>query len=98
MKRNNEVLDKTLKLDEYKGKLESYTIRAIRNYRAKETVKVNEWSLNYYKRNKEDINKRHGRHLAIKRIKDGKNVQQKTLDKYEITEKELEEIKQQMIL
>ncbi len=95
MKKDNTQLDEELKLADYNGKLEKYTIRAIRNYRTKQEnkEKINKWSLGYYKANKEDINKRHGKHLTLKRIKAGKNVSQKTLEKYDITQEQVEQLK-----
>ena len=79
-------LDKELKIDEYKGNLKSYQIRAIRKWRKKESennpARMRDWSKKYYDNNREKIKIRHGTHLAKKRMQEGKKVSQKTIDKY----------------
>ncbi len=73
-----------LKLDDYKGKLPLYTIKALRNYRKKNNEKIKKWSNEYYERNKDKVKMRQGRQTAIKRIMEGKKVSKKTREKYEI--------------
>ncbi len=83
---DNLKLDTKLGVDNYIGKQSRPQIRAIRNYREKNSDKLREWSKNYYERNRDTVNYNHGRSSAIKRLLAGHKVSQKTIEKYNIDE------------
>jgi hypothetical protein len=94
MKRRTDILidDKELNVENYNGKLPTYTIKALRRYRIREKENINKSAKLYYENNKEKVRHRQGKQTTLKRIMEGKNVSQKTKEKYGITSEDLEKI------